>query len=196
MRCWLVLVTLIAATVAGCGDDAAIVPDQSASPPTTTAASSSPSSTSSSAPTSAPPVTTESPVEGSVTDIAVTEVVFGDHVTLTNLGAGSVSLDGLWLCNRPFYTPLPQRTLAPGESIDTAAGPLGDLPMIGGEAALYRSDDFEDAGEMLDYVTWGRGGGRTRAAVEVGLWPEGDVVEPSGAGIAATRGGGSSADWD
>jgi hypothetical protein len=68
--------------------------------------------------------------------------------------------------------------------------------MVGGEVAIYLSDDFEDADEMLDYVTWGRGGGRTRAAVEVGLWPEGDAVVPAGAGIESPGGGDSSADWN
>ena len=107
-----------------------------------------------------------------------------------------MSLGGLWLCNRPFYAPLPQVALAPGESIEAPASPLADLPMLGGEVAIYRSDDFEDPEEMLDYVTWGRGGGRTQAAVEVGLWPPGDVVLPSGAAIVALHGGSTSADWD
>ena len=201
MRDRLALAFLVGAIVASCGGDTSIVADQPATSPTTADATSDPSSTNSSAPTSAPivttasTVTTESPVEG-VADIAVTEVVFGDHVTVTNLGAGSVSLDGRWLCNRPFYVPLPNRSLEPGESIETAAGPLGDLDMVGGEVAIYLSDDFEDADEMLDYVAWGRGGGRTEAAVEVGLWPEGDAVVPAGAGIESPGGGGSSADWN
>ena len=92
MRRWFALALFAAATLASCGDDDSIVGDQPATSPTTADATSDSSSTSPSAPTSAPPattasiVTTEPPVEGSVADIAVTEVIFGDHVTVTNLG--------------------------------------------------------------------------------------------------------------
>ena len=195
MRYRIAVAVFAAAAISGCGDDASVSIDQPKPAPTNTEGSSSEPSSSSTSSTSAPPAFTTSAPEGSPADIAVTEVVFGDHVTVTNLGAGSVSLDGLWLCNRPFYVPLPPRTLAPGETVATPADSLGDLTMLGGEVALYESDDFEDPEAMLDYVTWGRGGGRTRAAIEVGLWPEGDVVQPSGTGIESPNGGGSSADW-
>lgn len=186
MRRWIAVATMVIASAASCGDDDSIASDET----TTTR-----STTTTAETTTTPPPTTAQPVVGSVADIAVTEVVFGDHVVLTNLGQGSVSLDGLWLCNRPFYTPLPQSELAPGESIEASASPLGDLPMRVGEVALYRSADFENPEEMLDYVTWGSGGGRIRAAVEVGLWPAADAVQPSGDAIVAPDGGSTSADW-
>ena len=192
---WMATAAFVALAAAGCGSDAA---ETTRPAPTNAQASVTTSETTQAAPdttvtTSEPPDVSE---EGSATDLAVTEVVFGEHVTITNLGGGSVNVDGLWLCNRPFYTPMPAVVIGPGVSLDVPAAELGDMPTLGGEAALYISDDFESAEAMLDYVAWGRGGGRTRAAVERGLWPEGDLVAPVGSSIVSPRGGSSSDDWE
>lgn len=192
---WKATVTFAILVAAGCGGDA---PETTPPASTNAEAPVTSSETTQAAPdttvtTSEPPAAS---VEGSVTDLAVTEVVFAEHVTITNLGGGSVNVDGLWLCNRPFYTPMPAVVIGPGESVDVPASELGDMPILGGEAAIYISDDFESAEAMLDYVAWGRGGGRTRAAVERGLWPEGDLVAPVGSSIVSPRGGSSSDDWE
>ena len=125
-------------------------------------------------------------------DLAITEVVFGEHVTITNLGSEPVSVDGLWLCNLPDYVPLPTALIAPGASID-----ISDLDFAadGGEVGLYTSKSFGDSAAMVDYVGWGSGGGRAPVAVAAGLWPDGDVVAATGALISAPSGGASSADW-
>lgn len=129
---------------------------------------------------------------GGTADLAITEVVFDDHLTITNLGADAVSVDGLWLCNRPNYVPMPTALIAPGESID-----ISDLSISvgGGEVALYTSNSFDDSSAMLDYVAWGGGGGRASVAVDAGLWPDGDTVDAGSASISAPSGGSSAADW-
>jgi hypothetical protein len=116
----------------------------------------------------------------SVEGLQLSAVVFGDsgHVTLTNTSDSEVTLDGLWLCNRPAYVEL-SGSLAPGESTDVPASDLADLAVEGGEAALYSSDSFDSADDMIDYVQWGTGGGRGEVAVAAGLWPEGVTVTPT-----------------
>ncbi|NND12916.1 MAG: hypothetical protein HKO10_03050 [Acidimicrobiia bacterium] len=139
--------------------------------------------------------TTPSPTGGgAVGDIAITAIEFGSHVTLTNLGADPVSVDGLWLCNRPAYTELTGE-IAPGASIEIEASKLGGLSADGAEVGLYSANSFGDPNNMLDYVGWGTGGGRAEVAANAGLWPAGEVVAVSGSGISAANGGASAADW-
>lgn len=195
-RVGLRLCSAILVFVAGCSGNESIGPAVSELPTTSTTVAISTTAVSTSTAATVSTSTSEVQIEGTIGDLAVTEVVFDNHMTVTNTGEGSVSTDGVWLCNRPFYTPMPAVVLGPGESIELDIGDLGNMPALGGEAALYSSNDFEDPNSMLDYVTWGRGGGRIRAAVEAGLWPEGDVVaEPSGSSIVAPLGGSSSQDW-
>jgi hypothetical protein len=105
--------------------------------------------------------------------------VFGadGHVTLTNSSGADVSVDGLWLCNRPAYTAL-TGTIAAGGTLEVAASELGGLGADGGEAALYTAQDFENSEAIVDYVQWGTGGGREGVAVTAGIWDEGGSVEP------------------
>ncbi len=131
---------------------------------------------------------------GAVGDIAITGIEFGSHVTLTNLGVDPVSVNGLWLCNRPAYTELAGE-IAPGESMDIEASKLGGLAADGAEVGLYSANSFGDPNNMLDYVAWGSGGGRAEVAADAGLWPAGEVVSVSGSGISAENGGTSAADW-
>ncbi|MEE8332173.1 MAG: hypothetical protein V3R84_10430 [Acidimicrobiia bacterium] len=142
-----------------------------------------------------PDSTNAATAQGSVADLAITEIVFGDHVTITNLGDAAVSVDGLWLCNRPGYTELPTAAIAAGSSLDIPADALGSLPGGGGEVALYTSNSFGDSSAMLDYVAWGSGGGRASVAEEAGLWPAGDSVDVAGSEIMAATGGAAAGDW-
>ncbi|RMH69027.1 MAG: hypothetical protein D6683_16410 [Actinomyces sp.] len=109
-------------------------------------------------------------------------MVFGDHVTITNIGPEAVDLSGIWLCNRPSYTELSGQ-VAPGASVDVPADALGGLAESGGEAALYVGNSFSDPNSIIDYVSWNGGGGRTSVAVEAGIWPEGASVTPAGDSI-------------
>ena len=81
MKRWFAVLAVLALVAAACGDS-----DDEATPTPTTAATPE---------TAAPePDITEAPAaEGTVADLAITEVVFGDHVTITNLGAAPVSVD-------------------------------------------------------------------------------------------------------
>ncbi|MFQ5557446.1 MAG: hypothetical protein ACE5GB_08080 [Acidimicrobiales bacterium] len=130
--------------------------------------------------TAAPTTTAAIPEGGSPLDgVHVTRVVFGAEgsVTLTNTGDEQVVLDGLWLCNRPSYSPL-GGTLGAGETIEISAGVLGDLPADGGEVALYTSNSFGDSSALIDYVEWGSGGGRESVAVGAERGVEGVTVQP------------------
>ena len=179
MRRSIAIAAAMALIVAACGDSG-----DTAEGPTATESG-----------TQEPSITDPDTAQGSVADLAITEVVFGDHVTITNLGSSAVSVEGLWLCNRPSYTELPTAVVAAGESIDIPADALGGLPASGAEAALYSSNSFGDSGAMLDYVAWGGGGGRSEVASGAGLWPSGDLVSPGGDMISAPAGGAAASDW-
>lgn len=189
--------------VAACGSDDGENTTTAPAAVTTTAAAEAPAATdpptetqppATNPPATSPPAGTEAPAGGTVTDLAITEVVFGDHVTITNLGDGTVNIEDLWLCNRPSYSAF-SVNLAPGESQIVDAGKVGGLGAGGGEVALYTSSDFGDSGSIVDYVSWGGDGGRASVATGAGIWPDGDTVGAGGAGIAAPNGGESAADW-
>lgn len=177
---------------AACGDDEDI--PVTTLPDATVPATDAPDATDAPQPTDAPVATTTAPAAaGSPADLAITEVVFAESATITNLGSGTVSLDGLWVCNRPNYLAL-SGTLGPGESVQLTSGDI-PVPADGGEVALYSSPDFGSSEAILDYVAWGSGGGRLGVAADAGIWPDGDAVAVSGASISAPAGGASAADW-
>ena len=192
MKRWLSLLAVLALVAAACGDGDDGVAATTQPAPTTTQPA--PTTTQPAPTTTAAPTTTQAPPEGSTADLAITEVVFGDHFTITNLGAGPVDVDGLWVCNRPTYAPLPATVIAAGESLDIAAAEVG-LPDNGGEVALYSSNTFGDSSALLDYVSWGSGGGRATEAADAGQWPAGETVTVAGTAISAPAGGASPADW-
>ena len=196
MKRWFSLLAVFALVTAACGsgDDGASVTTQPA--PTTTQQA---PTTTQPAPTTTQPApttttTTQPPATGSTADLAITEVVFGDHLTITNLGDAPVDVGGLWVCNRPAYVRLTAEVLAPGESVQVAASKIS-VPEGGGEVALYSSMAFDDPKAILDYVGWGSGGGRATEAADAGHWPEGETVTVSGASISAPAGGATPADW-
>ena len=107
--------------------------------------------------------------------LEITQIAFGAQVTITNNGAETVEIEGMWLCNRPSYLPL-RGSLGPGEAITVDASGLGGLGQDGGEVGLYRSRNFNAAADMVDYVAWGTGGGRTDVAEDAGLFTDGDEI--------------------
>lgn len=196
MKRWFSLLAVLALVAAACGggDDGASATTQ----PTPTTTQPAPTTTQP-APTTTQPATTtttttQPPATGSTADMAITEVVFDDHFTITNLGDAPVDVTGLWVCNFPFYVRLTAGVIAPGESLQVAASKI-NLSDGGGEVALYSSDDFDDSSAILDYVSWGSGGGRATEAADAGHWPAGETVTVSGASISAPTGGASPADW-
>ena len=169
----LAMVVVLVAAACGGGDDS----DGATEPAASESADSAESTTSTSSTTTAPVPEGGASLDG----IQLSAVVFGGdgHVTLTNTSDADVTLDGLWLCNRPAYFAL-SGTLAPGESVDVSAGGLGGLSADGGEAGLYTDSGFGSSDSIIDYVSWGSGGGRGGVAADAGLWPEGVNVSPTG----------------
>ncbi len=151
----LIVVLLLALVAAACGSDddstSTIVEESEASESTTVA----------------PDVESSLAVTAG-SELRVTEVDFVTGVAaITNTGDESVDLTGHWLCNRPAYVELPDQALAAGETIEVS---IGGLSQDGGEVGLYTSDSFGSADDLLDYVTWGSGGGRLSVAEAAGLW--------------------------
>jgi hypothetical protein len=151
-------------------------------------------------------------------DVAITEVAFGDrgYVSITNLGAATVSLIGHYLIQRPSFMALPAVRLQAGETmwvvidrppqvpipapvaVVLSNGQIGTVSADGGELALFATGVLNDPASMLSYVRWGNGGSETeQVAVEAGHWREGDsVTVPEGSRIiVAPRGATSAAGW-
>lgn len=127
--------------------------------------------------------------------VFVTEVVFGEHVTLMNTGDAPITLDGMWLCNRPAYLPL-SGELGPGETVELLASALGGLAADGGEVGVYTAQDFSNPDAMVDYVAWNGGGGRAQTAAEAGVWTAADAtVEATGDQITLTGPSGTPDGW-
>ena len=126
--------------------------------------------------------------------LQISEVVFGDHVTITNVGTVEVSIDGMWLCNRPDYSEL-SGTLAAGESVEIEASRVGGIEQSGGEVGLYSDRAFTSSSAMVDYLAWGTGGGRTGVAVEAGLWAAGESAPNGGASISRSADASGAESW-
>lgn len=139
--------------------------------------------------------TTTAEAETVLTGLAITSVVFGDSVVVTNNTNADVDLTGWWLCNRPAYVEL-VGTLSPGESIEINAVDLGGLSADDGEVGLYNARDFGNSGAMQDYVAWGSGGGRESVAVGAGLWIADAAAPNDGAGIVRVADAAAAESWE
>ncbi len=123
--------------------------------------------------------------------LQVTEIRFENSSgTLTNTGDVPIDLTGYWLCNRPTYVEL-SGVLEPGESMDVG---LAGMTADGGELAVYTSQNFSSADDMVAYVHWAGGGGRAETAAEAGLW-SGDPATAGADGLSLTGDPGSAAGW-
>lgn len=168
------LTVTLALIAAACGSDS-----ESSSSVTEPNATSDSTTTTSSSGSSAPAASS------SGVEVIAVDFVAG-IATVANNGTETVDLAGHQLCNRPTYVALPNQTLGPGETIDVS---IGGLTQDGGEVGLYTSGDFGSSDALVDYVTWGSGGGRLSVAEEAGQWSgspataEGDslmLIGPSG----------------
>lgn len=161
----LALAIALALIAAACGSDGESTstvtePNTTGDSTTTTVSSDSSAPTTVSNDTSAPAAST------SGLEVIAVDFV-GGNATVANSGSEAVELSGHQLCNRPTYVALPDQTLGPGETIDVS---IGGLTQDGGEVALYTSADFGSSDALVDYVTWGSGGGRLSVAEEAGQW--------------------------
>jgi len=114
-------------------------------------------------------------------------------IAIANLGKGTASLAGWYLCLSPSYANLPDLTLAPQSWLivhwgvsgaNTATDVYVSLPRLnrsGDELALYNSNRFDDSASMIDYVRWGSGRsqGRLNVAINANLWTSGDTIDIS-----------------
>ena len=129
---------------------------------------------------------------GSASALRVTEVDFAAGVaTISNTSTDAIDLTGHWLCNRPAYVELPGQSLAAGETLEVS---LGGVTQGGGEVGLYTSGSFGSSDDMVDYVTWGSGGGRLSVAEGAGLW-SGDSAAAGDETLSLQGDGGAAASW-
>ena len=171
-------------TLAACGDSG-----------TDTAPAATPAATA--APTTVAPTTSVTAPSGTAS-FAITAVSFsGGFVEITNVGNGSGSLEGFFLCQRPSYHSIGAIDLAPGESTQVAAagGSFGSLDAGSGEVGLYNTSSFGSASAIESYVEWGASGhGRSGTAVEAGIWTDGGFVATDGSTGGLTSDGATSPD--
>jgi hypothetical protein len=100
-------------------------------------------------------------------------------VTVTNHGDSTVSTAGMWYCQFPDYSPLPEVDVEPGQSLVLDATAI-NLGPAGGEVGLYTDNDFGASESIVSYVEWGEPN-HTRSAVAVAA-----EVWDGGAAPAAT----------
>jgi hypothetical protein len=111
---------------------------------------------------------------------------------LVNLGDEPIDLGGHWVCNRPNYAELPDVELAPGATLEIG---VGGVTEGGGEVAIYTSDSFSSSDDIVTYVQWGTGGGRSSVAEQGSVW-SGDPVEITGAAIVLAGDPGAAEGWE
>ena len=129
--------------------------------------------------------------------IVMTEVTLNDieaTVVLQNTSNAPADFRGWFLCSNSAYWALPAITLAPGALLSVhasagedregeifASGGFGGLSGDGGgEIALYRSQNFSTAGDLVAYVGWNGGGNRRNLAQRAGLWGDADLIAAPG----------------
>jgi hypothetical protein len=134
---------------------------------------------------------------GAVSPLVIVAVDFEAGVILIrNDGDEDYDLAGHWICNRPNYSELPSEVLAPGRIIEIDTSVI-ELSAADGEIALYSSNSFGSADDILRYVQWGSDShGRTSTAVAGGVWQPGDFVGNQSNNIESTGSDPiSAADW-
>lgn len=135
---------------------------------------------------------TAAPADAAVGALQVTSVDFETGAAvLTNTGPDDYDLSGHWICNRPSYAELSSEILPPGGTIDVG---LSGFSADGGELAVYTSNSFSSADDIVSYVRWGASGGRQSTAEEAGIWT-GGTVAPTGTTITLSGDPGSPDGW-
>lgn len=121
-------------------------------------------------------------------------------IRLHSFNTADMSMIGWFLRSKPHYWEIPRHTLKPEQKLDIklgngtdseglafANGALGELKPEGGELALYSSNNFDSAFDMIHYVRWGNGvAGAEDVAVQAGIWKAGQSIE-----VTSIAGGGA-----
>jgi hypothetical protein len=155
------------------------------------------STTSTSAPTTSSTGETDSDAGDAASPLVVVAIDFATgFILIRNDGDDDYDLAGHWICNRPTYSQLPDEVLAHGDVVEIEASVVG-LNADSGELALYTSDDFSNAGDIIRYVQWGSDShGRAATAVAGGVWQKGDFVDNQGGNLNSVGSDAvSAADW-
>ena len=214
----LFIVVVVALLSAACGGDenattateSTAVTTAATTTTTTTEATTTTPAAATTKPTTTMPATTE-PAPERASNFEITRVDFGGDgfVEVTNTGTAVGTTEGLWLCQFPTYSPLPDVVLEPGESVWVTRGDeegliasgepvqvvpdaaYGPLVAETGEMGLYVSTNFNvnfsSPGAIISYVEWGDSGhARSSVAVNAGIWPEGGFVDVADADTIGT----------
>jgi len=107
---------------------------------------------------------------GIATPIVISQVDPGNFVEFFNPGAVNFNTTGWWLCSPFVYSAL-SVTVNAG-SYKTVPWPAGFADNdAGGEIMLYKTSNFGNSNDIVDYVPWGASNGfRLGQAQAVGKW--------------------------
>jgi hypothetical protein len=186
----MLVLSLLATACAGAEDSSVEDTSTTAEGGASVASSTSPSAvapestSSTSAPTTSSTGESDSGVSDAASPLVVVAIDFAaGFILIRNDGDEDYDLGGHWICNRPTYSQLPDEVLAQGDVVEIEASALR-LNADSGELALYTSDDFSNADDIIRYVQWGTDShGRAATAVAGGVWRKGDFVDNQGGSL-------------
>jgi hypothetical protein len=135
--------------------------------------------------------------------IIINEITGSGQIEFKNTGTEPVDLSTYWLYSFPQLLPLnsfdilcDSTLLGPGQILALDTFPINPAD---GELALFKTNVFNIAGFLDDYVEWGSHGHfNARLAKQAGIWTNGDFVFPFSAneGIEYDGMGDFSTDWE
>lgn len=116
------------------------------------------------------------------TQIVINEIIPPGTVEIISQGATPVNIQGFWLASGANQIALADLTincggfvLEQGEFLVVEGFNVVDP--LDGEMALFLTNDFDDADDIIDYVEWGSSGHTyANLAQLAGMWPVGDFV--------------------
>ncbi len=207
----LLIAVAVALFAAACGGDENATTATESSAATTAATTTTTTEATTTTPATTTTLATTEPAPERGSNFEITRVDFGGDgfVEITNTGTAVGTTEGLWLCQFPTYSPLPDVVLEPGESVWVTRGDKEGLiasgepvqvvpdaaygPLVAetGEMGLYVSTNFNvnfsSPGAIISYVEWGDSGhARSSVAVNAGIWPEGGFVDVADADTIGT----------
>jgi hypothetical protein len=107
---------------------------------------------------------------GIATPVIISQIDPGNFIEFFNPGNTAFNLTGWWLCSPFVYSPL--SNTVPAGSYQTVPWPagFGDTD-AGGEIMLYKSSNFANNADIVDYICWGASNQfRYSQAIANGKW--------------------------
>jgi hypothetical protein len=131
--------------------------------------------------------------------IVISEINPGDYIEFFNTTAGVVNMNAYWLCSPFVYAQVAGTVPAGGYATFPWPAIFTDTN-AGGEIQLYKSGNFGNSVDILDFVCWGVNphGSRVGQAIAVGKWSGGCAPALAGGAIHRKVGtkGTLAADYD